>query len=115
MKEVGNEVVENKVQNGLAILAFSLLFAACGGTASPSFQEESPNLDKEMMSAIWYGDLGDRPLTPISGDTLVAEDGRIYSSSMEIQPSEEGSTHINGVFLVDIPDSESVRFVSQIA
>ena len=87
---------------------------ACGGTAQPVQDLDTLNLSTNAYEAIWHGELGASPLTPMVSNEIVAEDGVAHANTIHVPDPGDGSTYVHGVYSIDIPDNDDVRLISQV-
>ncbi len=96
------------------LLASMLLLMACGSEPQEGYAQLDTSLADQFSEAVWYAELGEDLSFASRGDGVRAEDGAFHANSIWLTTPQDGSTYINGVFYVDVPDEESAVFYSSV-
>ncbi|MFH1263081.1 MAG: hypothetical protein V1495_06515 [Pseudomonadota bacterium] len=81
------------------------IVAACGAAATLPPQNDPAGFSDRLTEAVWYAENGDHPNLASLTDT---------GSTILVVPPGDGSTYVNGVFTVDVPDQDSVAFSARV-
>jgi hypothetical protein len=96
------------------VAALLAVCVGCGAQATSVPESAVSAFTSRFGDAVWYAEVGESTAVAVLAPGIVAEDGVFYPDAISVIDPGNGSTYVNGVFAVEVPDVDTVYFTAQV-